>query len=200
MGASSRLGVFALLLRVWPCLCLVSAQDDFWCQVKPGKCTGQRHAFEASQKLGLWDQIATNDTSFRDRKLKGLRFADWDTDRDIDIILADKGRKDETWQLAVLEQLSDGSFVSHTIAAIELDNFDVVDWNADGKLDVLVCHHDQKNDTITITRVELSAIPRTAPQIILEISVSWTFCNIAMLPSNLVFGTGRETNFHFSKR
>ena len=66
----------------------------------------------------------------------------------------------------MLEQLANGSFIAHRTAIVELDNFEVADWDSDGKMDVLVCH--AQNEHVIVSRLDLS--PFSSPEVILNTS------------------------------
>eukprot|EP00435_Cladocopium_sp_Y103_P073016 s855_g42.t1 len=146
----------------WLCLLLPLVAAE-WCQVKHGKCTGQRHSFKERSALNpdLWERIIhhTPDPYW---DMLGLRFADWDFDGDLDMIVAEGSKWTNPRQLSVLEQLANGSFLSHRIATVDLDNFAVTDWNGDGQMDVLVCH--EQNETVIVSWFDLS------PEVILNTS------------------------------
>ena len=154
---------FALILP------LVAAHLS-WCHVSHGACTGQRHSFNFtaprsawSNKLDLWERVLHRADGLA---LKGVRFADWDSDGDLDMVVAEQGRDTKKSQLRILEQLANGSFMPHPSAAVDLDTFAVGDWNADGRMDVLVCH--VQNEMVMVSRMELS--PMSNPELILNTS------------------------------
>jgi hypothetical protein len=65
----------------------------------------------------------------------------------------------------VLEQLANGSFIPHRTAIVDLDNFEVADWDSDGKMDVLVCH--AQNEHVIVSRLDFSP---SSPEVILNTS------------------------------
>ena len=150
-----------LLLLLVP---LVAADLESWCQVKHGKCTGQRHSFKPREELKLWERVIGFQSLLH---LKSARLADWDLDGDLDIIVAENENWDpKKWQLWVLQQLANGSFMPHPLAKVELDNFAVADWDANGQMDVLVCH--TKNEAVIVSRLAHS--PTSSPEVILNTS------------------------------
>ena len=173
----------------WLCLLVpvLAADPKSWCQAKHGKCTGQRHSFKARMPtdspgslVHLWDRVLDDRRSWH---RKGVRFADWDFDGDLDLIVAEKGDWEaKKWQLSVLEQVANGSFIPHRLATVDLDTFAVADWNSDGGMDVLVCH--ARNETVIVSRFDLS--PASSPEVILNTSRDPCFCIVRVS----LFGKG----------
>ncbi|CAL1167703.1 unnamed protein product [Cladocopium goreaui] len=100
----------------------------WWCQASHGSCVGQRHKFQEDATF------KTNVRPLLSGHGHNLRFADWDSDGDVDVLLAEN---DSLW---FYERLPGDAFEKHKLMTHHLskwDGFEVADWDGDRRSVVL---------------------------------------------------------------
>ena len=117
---------------------LVTVAKGWWCQASHGSCTGQRHKFQKDASLEVQLPFSGKDYGL-------LRFADWDSDGDMDILVAEN---ESLWFYERLPGLGD-FFEKHEVirfssfrSSFEVPyshwfgekGFEVADWDGDWQL------------------------------------------------------------------
>eukprot|EP00435_Cladocopium_sp_Y103_P064154 s151_g25.t2 len=115
----------------------LTVTEGWWCQASHGSCVGQRHKFQedVSFEANVTPLLAGESVNLGGKsKLHGLRFADWDSDGDMDVLVAE----DRT--LWFYERLRGDAFEKHKLMTyFSYDSFEVADWDGDARPDLLVC-------------------------------------------------------------
>eukprot|EP00435_Cladocopium_sp_Y103_P059516 s1118_g21.t1 len=133
---------------------LVTAKG-WWCQASPGSCIGQRHKFQKDETFKTTVRpLLQGDGSgsyahglasiFSDCNDDAtLRFADWDSDGDMDVLVTENN------SLWLYERLLGDVFEKHKLISSHVDpifsswrmrqRFEVADWDGDKRPDILMC-------------------------------------------------------------
>ncbi|CAL1129342.1 unnamed protein product [Cladocopium goreaui] len=155
---------------------LVTVAKGWWCQASHGSCTGQRHKFQKDASLEFQFPFSRKDYGL-------LRFADWDSDGDMDILVAEN---ESLWFYERLPGLGD-FFEKHEVirfssfrSSFEVPyshwfgekGFEVADWDGDGNPDLLVCHRSFKLTSVQFLNYQMVlassiSIVSEAPMILL---------------------------------
>lgn len=106
----------------FPVISAAPVGEGLWCQAGIGSCVGQRHMFRKNESY----------STLRGSHFDGtIRFADWDSDGDTDVLVGDGG---SIW---FYERLSNDTFSKHELVklraqegpAVRLTGFEVADWD-----------------------------------------------------------------------
>ncbi|CAK9100562.1 unnamed protein product [Durusdinium trenchii] len=137
----------AIWVALQLCLvCLTEASVGSWCQADPGSCIGQRHSLEKKETPTLKGEHYDGT----------LRLADWDGDGDTDVLVGDGG---SIW---FHERLAHDAFRMHELVKLRAregqlqSRFEVVDWDGDKHLDLLLCT--MVGDLVTVSLLNRSSL------------------------------------------
>eukprot|EP00435_Cladocopium_sp_Y103_P063625 s183_g25.t1 len=123
-------------------------RSEAWCDAAAGNCVGEVHNFEkrdlGGSKGGPLEDFSN--TSMMPVANLVLRFADWDDDRNVDLLIGYLNSDGNFFQIDWRQRLPKQTVQIHELVKVGFFdtrrrgmNFQAVDWDGDKKLDLMLC-------------------------------------------------------------